>query len=1190
MTTFRAISFRNMVLALLLVGLLFIGSAASFAQATTYSGDIQGSITDSSGAVVANAHITITNSATGQHVTRLTSSQGTYSSGSLAPGDYIVRVENKGFQTAALSIKVQVGVTANGNIQLSVGRESLVVEVAGDAVQVNTVQPTVQGVLTTQDIENLPVSGRNFLDLAQLEPGVQIQDGGNFDPTKNGFSSVSFGGRAGRTARVTVDGVDISDESVGTVTQNVSAGTIAEFQLSQSTLDLSTDLTSSGAVNVVTKSGTNAVHGDGFYNFRDKNAGIANFPGGQDNYFQRNQFGGGVGGALVKDKLFWFANTERVKQATQVPISVFAPFTGIPTGYSSPFKDTTLFGKLDYNGPKGMKLFYRFNYNWNSDIAAYGSTYQPFANRNNTPSHAAGWDYANGNFSHSIRFGEQKFQNHIADAVLGSGVYDPAGNVPVAIRVGGASSQYRFGPSRLAPQITFQKNTQTKYDGAYLKGAHAIRYGVEFNFIRTGGLTSFYQWPELRSSSFGADAQKVAAAGPFPGGASNPLNYPLTALVLGNGAGYASESAAFGYPGGGQRDNRFGLYLGDTWKVKPNLTLSYGLRYSRDTGRSDSDLPELTCDQIPASTLAQLSSAPCTGKTRLLEQFGGNYGGRVRQPNLNFGPQVGFAWDPKNSGRTVIRGGAGLYYENAIFNNVLFDRPVRLTKGLFNFTTAVPISGSGSLVLPSGTVTTFPYNGTDVAINNLYKQPIGSVLNEVAALSNYYQQQTASGGPQANAAFIGAGLTTGNSPSLLAPNYQTPRSIQMNFGIQREIARNTVVSADFLRNVSLRYLLGVDTNHVGDVRYFNRTAAQNAIAATLSQYGATTIDEAIASGATMEDFAGNGLGSGVDIGGGSPASLAGSAAYAFGGINPKVGQNYMMFSNGRSVYTALQVKLVNKGIIDPLPGIARLSSQVSYSLSRFNTMTDDQDFVSTAEDQANPGRYFGPNSLDRTHQFSFGATLNTKHGVQFSFVGHVFSPLAVTPRLVANGNAGEIFYTDLTGDGTTSDIVPGANLGSFGRKYSGSNINSLIDNLNKNYVGTLTPAGQVLVDNGLFSKAQLVALGATFNNGASIATAPADQASLGWLRTFDVKLSYPIKLKDRVTLTPSVSAFNVFNFVNYDSSTASGSTLVGNLDGSSGSINGTSDKSSAHPRAGLGTGVNTIGSPRQAEFSLRLTF
>src|SRR4029077_18914305 len=139
---------------------------------------------------------------------------------------------------------VQVCNASTVNARMTLGQESQVIEVRGSEVLVNTEQSTVQGVLTAAQIANLPVNGRNFLDLAQLEPGVQIQDGQNFDPTKAGYSSISFGGRFGRTARINVDGVDISDETVGTTTADIPASSIDEFQLGQSSLDLSNDLTS----------------------------------------------------------------------------------------------------------------------------------------------------------------------------------------------------------------------------------------------------------------------------------------------------------------------------------------------------------------------------------------------------------------------------------------------------------------------------------------------------------------------------------------------------------------------------------------------------------------------------------------------------------------------------------------------------------------------------------------------------------------------------------------------------------------------------------------------------------------------------------------------------------------------------------------------------------------------------------
>ena len=188
-------------------------------------------------------------------------------------------------------------------------------------VAVNTEQAEVQGVLNATQIANLPVNGRNFLDLAQLEPGVQIQDGQNFDPTKAGYSSISFGGRFGRTARIDVDGVDISDETVGTTTADIPASAIDEFQIGQSSLDLSNDLTSSGAVNVTTKSGTNSLHGEAFGFMRDHSF-AANPPGGQDLYFQREQYGGSVGGAFIKNKLFFFADGERTQQGSFAPVQL----------------------------------------------------------------------------------------------------------------------------------------------------------------------------------------------------------------------------------------------------------------------------------------------------------------------------------------------------------------------------------------------------------------------------------------------------------------------------------------------------------------------------------------------------------------------------------------------------------------------------------------------------------------------------------------------------------------------------------------------------------------------------------------------------------------------------------------------------------------------------------------------------
>ena len=227
----------------LVLGLGVVIAPACSAQVSVSTGSITGTVTDPQGASVSNAKVSVTNKDTGASQNFTTTDTGYFSSGALAPGNYRVRIEAAGFKTIEIGVAVQVGQIASANAKLELGASTNVIEVTGSAIQINSEQATVQDVLTAADIEQLPVNGRNFLDLATLEPGVQIQDGSTFDPTKNGYSSLSFGGRFGRTARIEVDGVDISDETVGTTTQNIPQSAIDEFQIASSSLDLSTELT-----------------------------------------------------------------------------------------------------------------------------------------------------------------------------------------------------------------------------------------------------------------------------------------------------------------------------------------------------------------------------------------------------------------------------------------------------------------------------------------------------------------------------------------------------------------------------------------------------------------------------------------------------------------------------------------------------------------------------------------------------------------------------------------------------------------------------------------------------------------------------------------------------------------------------------------------------------------------------------
>ena len=1168
--------------------LSFILSVPGLGQSTASTGSIQGTITDPHDAVVPNATITITNKATGQAIKISSTSSGTFNSGPLSPGTYDMKVEAPSFQTVVYTVPVQVGVTTSGNTKLSVGKTSEIIEVAGSSVQVNTEQPTVQGVLTTQQIENLPINGRNFLDLAQLEPGVQIQDGGNFDPTKNGFSSISFGGRFGRTARIEVDGIDISDETVGTTTQNIPASAIQEFQVSQSSLDLSTELTSSGAVNVVTRSGTNRWHGQGFYLFRDHTLGAQLST--SDVPFQRNNFGGSLGGPILKDKLFFFLDAERIKQdliETVVPATTFSALAG---GFNSPFRETEGIGRLDWHITDNYRMFYRFSYEQNRSVKGFiPNSFQPFANVNNTPVHAVGFDFNTGTFTHAVRFGYTKFRNGITDATQ-SGVFNPAPQISITIGadpfcLSGGVDAFCSGANLLAPQKTFQQNTQIKYDGSKVIHSHILRYGFGYNHIQGGGFAKFFALAPTVNSDLSAFDPSNA---PFAGGAGNPLNYPVGLVVMGNGQGFSSEKPAFGLPGGGLGpDDRIQWYVGDSWKFKSNLTLVYGVRYVRDTGRTDSDIGPIPCSQLDPALAAPLAAAgtPCTGN--ILDLFFPGLGKRVSNPGMNFGPTAGFTWDPTKSGKMVIRGGVGLYYENSIFNNNLFNRPGRLAQGLF-LNEAVPCAGGAvnpSFSLPGGAP--IPVNLATVC-----GAPMGSVASQLAQLQAAYQAATLAVGPASNSAFIGNTLAAGggiDGINLFAPNYQTPRSVQMNIGFERQLAKGIVWNADYIRNVATHTLLAIDVNHVGDVHFFNKGNAQAAIAATNAAFGCGTVDCAIAAGATIADYAGNGLDSGTNLCGGFPCPSA-----AFPGHNPNLGVNQMLFPAGRSVYNAFQTSL-RANVSNPFSGVKNLNWIVSYALSRYVSSALDSDFINTAVDNNNPVRSLGPNGLDRTHQFSFGGTFDFPFSIRFGAVGHVYSPLA-TSIVLPGGGPGGIFISDVSGDGSgdgsgvypIGDLLPGTNLGAFGRDVSAGGLTALLTNYNNKQAGQVTPAGQVLIQNGLMTLAQLQALGGVM---PKVALPPTGQVGLGWLKTIDLKLSYPRKIGEYFTIEPGVSVFNAFNMSNFD---APGNTINGNLvlagdTTTTGSVNSTT-KATRTTRVLPGSGVFALGSPRVIEFGLKLTF
>ncbi|HEY8228358.1 MAG TPA: carboxypeptidase regulatory-like domain-containing protein [Pyrinomonadaceae bacterium] len=769
---------RFIVQAVLTVCLTFVATSA-IAQQTV--GSIHGTVRDPQGAVVQNAEVTARNVATNLSRTTTTNDSGDYRLSDLPPGKYELKVTAANFkQTVVSDVVVAVNTDTEQDAKLEVGGASEQVTVVGGAeAQISTTENTVAGVVNTQQIQNLPLNGRNFLDLAQLQPGVEKVEGGNFDPTKANYTGVSIAGQAGRSAQIAVDGGSVVDNVVGTTVQNFSQEIVQEFQLGISNYDLSTGASSTGSVNIISKSGSNEFHGNGYIYARDDrwaafpslsrlDAANGIPPNAQTDRipFDRQQYGGTIGGPIVKDKLFFFFNYEGNNQdgsALHNPPEApgFAGFTG------NPFDEKLLTAKFDWNINSNTNFVGRYSFNDNKQDVPFapGSGIVP------RPSTSGIFESDNQlvtNRSHNIvaglthTFSPTVTNNLVFNVSDFSNEIFPKTEGKPEIRILG-SQLWRSGTNYITPQTTYQERYQLRNDLTWVKGNHTFRFGGNFEHTSINGRFAFAKPARIRLFATDPDG--------------NPISYQneadfLNGFVRDFSMGIGDDILPFNTKGGDTPNNRFQFYGNDSWKMTPRFTLNFGLSYRIDTNLWNHD-------QGHPAIIAPL--------------FGKGTAPSPKDTN-NIAPRVGFAWDIAGNGRTVIRGGVGMYYDNTIDNLRLFERADLGPPGAELFLVGTDLVSS---VFPGGDGR-FGFGQLTLAQALTIMGPARADIEAHAfncSLPTSLECFESISGP------------------LFSTEFQIPYSLQYSIGVQRELPWKMVFQGDFNYRKGVHEVLVYDVNH-----------------------------------------------------------------------------------------------------------------------------------------------------------------------------------------------------------------------------------------------------------------------------------------------------------------------------------------------------------------------------------------
>ena len=858
-----------------------LSSSVALGQTQSNAADLQGVVRDQSGAVVNGATVTARNVGTNTSKTTTTNDDGGYLIVNLVPGDYEVTIEAANFKKSVLpDVKLTVGQRADLDIALEVGQVSEVVTVSGASAElVETSKTAIATTVDLQRIENLPINERNYLAFALTTSTVGRDNGRPIGPAPT--TGLNFGGQRGRSNLVQVDGADNTDNSVNASRSTVSQEAVQEFQVVTNSFAPEFGRSSGGIVNVVTKSGTNDLHGNVFGFIRDKNFQARNpFSPIEKPAFRRTQYGVTLGGPLDRDRTFFFFAFEQRRRdesgfftsnvAQGLGGSVSIPITGLgvqtfrnltpqqvtyingllATGNAALIGAAVNYAYLASSGgttgltgtnpllsaggaiPAGQVIGSRFLLTGQPvPVGTTGTNGLPIAFRplndlqrifpivdrttfsslridhlitkdhqfsirgGYNPSRTTGIQVESQNQSLGQNdFSRTGISKLIDSTVVASLTSTLGGNMVNEARFNFGERRATFtsqnkeavafnitgtafiGRELFSPVV----RTETRYEWtdnlSVVAGNHSFKFGGDFAFVRIPSAVFELNFAGLFNFGEFSARTLVPALPNVPVTGQTPPNF---SAVQSYGLGIPSVYVqGFGNPVSKISNRPMAFFAQDSWKIRPNLTLNYGVRYDYELTQAIPPAAQFR-DPLSGITLSQADLLAAQDALNVQQGF-------PRDKN-NWAPRLAVAWDPQNNGKTVIRGAFGLFYDHPLlaiaFNSDIADA-AQQQQSTLTFNNPAPTTFLNAAQIFQGTVRVCNFVG---AIPGVNCTPGAASSAEYQLGRQRFNDQT----------FPGFGTIL---PFTLFPDkkFEYAYANQGNFSVERQLTKDMSITANYI--------------------------------------------------------------------------------------------------------------------------------------------------------------------------------------------------------------------------------------------------------------------------------------------------------------------------------------------------------------------------------------------------------